>query len=139
MNPFVDSILDDAPEVVTLHPDLLVLKDIMGLDTVREFSPDAQLRQYVGGYLDPAHNQRIIIGEPCNQPDEVLIMVSNTVSALLEEGQILHNDEDGIDVFIAIIVPSLNIEKAHAALREFLAKNPATTNIPFGFTAFSEN
>ncbi len=136
MNTIFNSDLEAEPEVVTLHPDLLVLKDIMGLEEVREFSPDAKLRQYVGGYLDPALNQRFIIGEPCSQPDQVLIMISETVSAMLDEGHALHNDSGEIDVFVAIVVPSHNIDKAHAAIHEFLLNNPKAMNIPFGFTLF---
>ena len=136
MDTIFKSDLDVEAEAVTLHPDLLVLKDIMGLDEVREFSPEAKLRQYVGGYLDPELNQRFMIGEPCSQPDQVLIMISETVSAMLDEGHALHNASGELDVFVAMVVPTHNIDKAHAAIHEFLINNPNATNIPFGFKLF---
>jgi hypothetical protein len=139
MDTIFKSALDLESEVITLHPDLLVLKDIMGLDEVREFSPEAKLRQYVGGYLDPELKQRFIIGEPCSQPDQVLIMISETVSAMLEEGQVLHNDSGELDVFVAMVVPTHNIDKAHSAINEFMLNNPNAMNIPFGFTLFHPN
>ncbi len=136
MNTLFDSALDVGSDGAALHPDLLVLKDIMGIDVVRELSPEARLRQYVGGYLDPETNQRTIVGEPCDNPDEVLIMVSDTVYVMLDEGHALYNSSGEIDVFVAMIVPAQNIDKAHEAINAYLLKNPAATNIPFGFTAF---
>jgi hypothetical protein len=136
MNTLFGNDLDVESDGVALHPDLLVLKDIMGIDVVRELSPDARLRQYVGGYLDPESNQRTIIGEPCDNPDEVLIMISDTICAMLDDGHVLHNASGEIDVFVAMVVPAQNIDKAHDAINAYLLKNPAATNIPFGFTAF---